>query len=126
MKIRGATLIRHSIENVLKYTELQLFVDMPIQEQMDGIFFYGTVDSTDYAIRIPLLMSRNTSTISEETIVRARSESKILCVDDVVTAYTKFTNFTKETFLNSTNTLTSMINESKLSNTDYSFRLETV
>lgn len=118
------TTIRHSIENVLKYTELQLFVDMPLKEQMDGVFYYSSVDTTDYSIRIPLLMSRNTSVISEETIVRARSESKILCVGDTVTTYTKFTNFTKELNFNSTIALTSMINENKLSDKDYQFRLE--
>lgn len=118
------TTIRHSIENVLKYTELQLFVDMPLKEQMDGVLYYSSVDTTDYSIRIPILMSRNTSVISEETIVRARSESKILCVGDTVTTYTKFTNFTKELNFSSTIALTSMINENKLSDKDYQFRLE--
>lgn len=120
----GVTIIRHNIENVLKYTELQLFVDMPLKEQMDGVYYYARVNDVGYSVSIPLLTSRNTSAISEETIVRARSESKILCVGDTVTTYTKFTNFTKELNFDSTIALTSMINESKLSDKDYQFRLE--
>lgn len=97
---------------------------MPLKEQMDGVFYYARVNDVGYSVSIPLLMSRNTSVISEETIVRARSESKILCVGDTATTYTKFTNFTKELNFNSTIALTSMINESKLSDKDYQFRLE--
>lgn len=116
--------MRHSIENVLKYTELQLFVDMPLTEQVDDVYYYARINDTDYAVAIPLLMSRNTSVISGETMVRARSEAKIICLDDVITTYTSFTNFTKELFLSSTGSLISMINESKLEDKDYQFRLE--
>lgn len=118
------TIIRHSIENVLKYTELQLFVDMPLAEQVDGVFYYARISDTVYAVNIPLLMSRNQSVISGETMVRARSESKILCFDGVVTAYTKFINFTKEEMFNSAISTSSMISESKLEDKDYQFRLE--
>lgn len=123
----GVTSIRHSIESILKYTELQLFAEMPVTpdtESLTGVFFYGVAEATDYSLQVPLLMARNISAIPEEVILRARSESKLVCVDGVLTSYTKFTNFSKELFLNSTTALTSMINENKILDKDYSFRFE--
>lgn len=124
-KIRGgATIIRHSIENVLKYTELQLFVDMPCVDSLSGIKIMSRIIDESDSVEISLLQSQILSSLDATKILRACALTKLVIFENNLLVHTIFRDLTTYTSYNSNSYSRSMTDESKLSDKDYQFRLE--